>query len=272
MTFDKEIIPKYTASQMESNFNKAAELVRDGYKTLAEAQKLLNDTFGRYTHYGDLDVYKSDDRWVVNESTPDNIIRKLRRSAWYIVLNELEISKVLSKKRYDETMEKLKNDEMPDFTAINIFDIFNLFMSNQDVIYKELIQEALKTLYPDDAWRHTYVTNHRMKAGLGRKVIIAWTVEHSWSGGKFRVRSYSDQKLIVVDRVFHLLDGKGIPDGYKSELVDAINTSPNGFGETEYFKFRACANMNLHLEMKRTDLLHKMLQIANGNQIYEPVK
>jgi len=44
-------------------------------------------------------------------------------------------------------------------------------------------------------------------------------------------------------------------------LVDAINTS-NGTGETEYFKFKACKNGNLHLEFKRMDLVSKLNQLA----------
>jgi len=77
----------------------------------------------------------------------------------------------------------------------------------------------------------------------------------------------ANRKLRALDRVFCLLDGKGVPEGYSSPLIDAIETSQDGYGETEYFCFRACKNRNLHLEFKRPDLVEQFNRVAGGGNI-----
>jgi len=72
---------------------------------------------------------------------------------------------------------------------------------------------------------------------------------------------------MCIDKVFYALDGKGIPPGYNTPLVDAINNTPTsvGHGETEYFKFKCYQNNNLHLNFKRMDLVKKLNRIAGNN-------
>ena len=55
--------------------------------------------------------------------------------------------------------------------------------------------------------RSDYKTNDRFR--VGRKVILCWAVERGYNGG-FRVNYHREQNLVAIDRVFHLLDGKGI--------------------------------------------------------------
>jgi hypothetical protein len=96
---------------------------------------------------------------------------------------------------------------------------------------------------------------------LGKKIILQNIIDTSY--GRYYVNRYCgrDNGLISVDRVFHSLDGKMDNNSYKSDLVDAINTS-QGTGETDYFKFKACKNGNLHLEFVRMDLVSKLNQLA----------
>ena len=79
--------------------------------------------------------------------------------------------------------------------------------------------------------------------------------------------------MVALDRAFHILDGAGIPGGYQSPLVDAINTSGNkGVGETAYFSFRCYENGNLHLKFLRLDLVKELnrrgkeLWLSNGKE------
>jgi hypothetical protein len=66
-----------------------------------------------------------------------------------------------------------------------------------------------------------------------------------------------------------LLDGKGVPGGYASPLMDAIQTSRTGTGETDYFEFRCCVNRNLHITFKRLDLVKQLNAVAGGNALYK---
>jgi hypothetical protein len=74
--------------------------------------------------------------------------------------------------------------------------------------------------------------------------------------------------------VFHILDGKlakHLNDTYQSELVDAINDNWQE-GETEYFEYKGYKNGNLHLKIKRNDLVEEMARMISDNEITSKVK
>jgi len=258
---DKGIMPRQTAQELERNFALACDQIHKGYDLLYKAEQLLEATFGKYTRYGDLGVFKADSN-SKGKTHVERVINKLKKSVWYKLIGLLEIDKLASKERYDKIQKSLEEGNLPDVTFQEIYALFDSFIQNQDEITKELMQEAFSILFP----RHEgyYKTNKKHNKGTGNKVILPWKVEHTW-GGEFRVSYHREQELVVIDRVFHLLDGKGIPEGYRCPLVDTINTSGStGRGETEYFKFRACQNRNLHLEFKRMDLLNTLVGVAGG--------
>jgi len=103
---------------------------------------------------------------------------------------------------------------------------------------------------------------------IGKKVILTgWWVQHKYSGGGMEINYQRRSELTALDKVFHMLDGKGVPGGYNSPLIDAINTS-SGTGETDFFIFCACSNGNLHITFKRLDLVSKINAIAgNGTML-----
>jgi hypothetical protein len=255
-----EIIPKQTALQMEKEYREAIELVRNGYAILGQAQKKLNDTFGRYTAYGDLGVYANPALHFGSTDFVNALEDKLLRSAWARVLGILELGKLMTEKAYKDYQKRLEKDKLPDLTLVNIFELFSAFSQNQPEYFEQLVKEAFDTLFPR---RQTYKTNVKHLRNLNDKVVLEWYVENNYYGG-FRVIYQKEQALSVVDRVFHILDGGGVPGGYKSPLIDAINTSgPTGTGETTYFAFHAYHNMNLHLRFKDMRLVHELARIAD---------
>jgi hypothetical protein len=135
------------------------------------------------------------------------------------------------------------------------------------------VQEVYQFLRPSNHWKG-YATNDKsLAAGVGRKIILGWTVEHDYSAAKgFRICYNKSDELRAVDQVFHMLDGK-MANGasWQGGLGDAIcNQTGTRDGvysdqfETPYFKGRCFANRNLHLEFKRQDLLDKFNLIAGG--------
>lgn len=98
---------------------------------------------------------------------------------------------------------------------------------------------------------------------MGRTLVTA-------SGALLRARELAPGlvALRALENVFTALDGKGsITKTHNGEIIDAINRSTDGTGETDYFRFRACRNRNLHLEFKRLDLLARLNQIAGGARL-----
>ncbi len=68
-------------------------------------------------------------------------------------------------------------------------------------------------------------------------------------------------------RRFLLLDGKGVIREHRGPLYRAIEESQDGRGQTDYFKFRCCKNRNLHLEMKRLDLVKQLNLLATAETV-----
>jgi hypothetical protein len=264
---DTQLTNKVTVAQMTVGYNSAMQKVEQGYKLLESAQQELENVFGK--DYGNFDTI---DRYNIHRKAEENIkyIKdKTKKGAWKHIIDILGIRKVLSIKKgeeFDKKFEEGKN--LPEITDAAIFDMMQLLTGQAKEFATEAVKEVFDYLRPGASDHNKLKTNKKYaKYELGKKVILSSVVEHGFGSYPFRVAYYygRENRLIALDRVFSVLDGKSWDNSYKSPLVDAINTSETGSGETEYFKFRACHNGNLHLEFKRMDLVQKMNQIA-GNE------
>lgn len=271
-SFTKEIIPRYTAGQMEQAYNAAIEDIKEGYKLVFRAEKTLLSVFGNFNRHGTFRTTPTNGNYHRDEEMVTEIIKEITKGAWWTILNSLEIEKISSKKRYEEITKNLEEGTLPPVTITSIYDILQSFVQNQDEIAKELMKEVYDELYPRNNRPHyrkpVYATNLKHLKGYPR-VILTRVVEHRSDGG-FQVYSYHQEgSLLRIDRAFALLDGTGLPDGYRGPLGDAINTTDDtGVGETNYFKFKCCQNGNLHLFFKRPDLLAELVRLAGGNELH----
>lgn len=271
MNTTTEIVSRATVDQIVVVYEDACRKVQDGYRLLEEAEKQLNSVLGeRYFEFATIDHYDH----KKGKAAADHIKSKLKKNVWKGLIDRLGLRKILSVKRAEEFDKKFNDkrewdndpDIFPEITTINVFDLFQSLMGSSNDFAKEAVMEVYQFLHPHvAAWNKQYKTNEKnAKFDLGEKVILVWWVEGSYSrSSPFRVPYGHEAEFVALDRVFHLLDGAGIPKGYKSPLVDAINMSPTGTGETEYFKFKCYRNRNLHLTFKRMDLVQELNQIAN---------
>lgn len=216
-------------------------------------------------------AFSASDRWEFDTLQHDNydydktcqeVIGGIKVKAWRILIAKLEIRKFLSIKRAEQLDKMLTNpDALPPVTVQDIYAMFETLIQNSNDFVKEAVKEVYDWLHPNfnhsDYGAAKYKTNQKnAKFELGKKIIVTSIIENTYGGG-FRVSYYNDKYLIALDKVFHALDGKGMLDGYKSPLIDAINTC-NGEGETNYFKFHCYSNGNLHIEFRRLDLLSQV--------------
>lgn len=263
MKDDKDIIQRDTVEQMVSAYQSASDEIKQAYKLLEQATKRLRASFGE--SLSSLDAMP--DRGCYTEKDAQ---KKIKMAAWKSIIYRLEIKKIMSIKDSDNLDNLLeKPDSMPDITVNAIMDTLSTIHQTAPEYAHKLAIEVFEILTPGRRSSHYKTNVQNARKALGRKIIIPYKVEHDYSGG-FRVPyGKTQEEVTAIDKVFFALDGKGIPGGYLSPLVDAINTSGfSGIGETEYFKFRACANRNLHLEFKRLDLVRQLNQIAGvGNFI-----
>lgn len=265
---DKDLANRATVSQMVDAYEKSGEMILEAYRQLWEAQKTLEAAFG--SHYSDFSALP--DRHQFYASNPEaltaSVRERIRQNAWKSIIHRLGIKKVMSIKAAEELDRKLEEAKaLPEIEMATVFATLQMLVQNADEYQKKAVMEVYDILRPARSAREHHLKTNLKNArfALGKKVILSWYVEGSYSRvTPFRVNYHRENELRAVDRVFHLLDGAGIPEGYKSELIDAINTSPDGRGDTAYFHFEAYLNRNLHLTFRRLDLVQKLNQLAGA--------
>jgi hypothetical protein len=265
--YEQDLAVRTSIAAKVEVYGKAQVKIQQAYTLLADAQKELKAAFSIASKYdSDFDVIPKDRYCYEIAEIPSTIEGMTRRKAWEQLYYALEIDKIMSIKRVEEVHQKLESDELPEITLENIFDVFQTLVQNTGNFTEEMIAEVYDWLRPSDrSFASEYKTNQKnAKFELGKKVILPWTVERGWTGGKFRVNYHREKNLIALDKVFHLLDGKSMmTEGYRSPLVDKINDGA-AEGETDYFSFKCYGNNNLHLEFKRMDLVKEFNRIAGG--------
>lgn len=257
---DSELVAPKTVSHMIDAYNVEIENVKAAYKLLDEAEANLNSAFGvggMYRHFSTLPR-----SYAPNGRTVDDVMETLHRQAWSNIINLMKVRQHMSSKRVDELDENLNHGVLPDLTEQNVFNMFAAFVTNTNGIVEELVKEAFTSLMPASYYRKNYKTNK--KKAIGKKVILANYIDFSWRMAQ--VSHWRRQSITVIDKVFHLLDGKSLNDSYVSPLCDMI-ASGNLEGETEYFRYRCYQNGNLHLEFKRIDLVNEINRIGGDKSL-----
>lgn len=267
---DTEIVKKGSISEIVQVYEKAMEKVESAYAILQSAQDELKSAFSVGGKY-DTDFGVLPDRNHVTQNADADSLKEvksiIKRKAWRVLYQSLEIDRIASIKRRDEISEKLEKGDMPEITAKNIYEIFEALNQNANEFARESVLEVFDWLRPyTGGYEITHYKTNQKNATfeLGKKVIKPMMVENKWGGG-FHVSYYNEKYLVALDKVFHMLDGKNMLDkSYRSPLVDAINSSEGKTVETDYFYCRMYENRNLHIEFRRMDLVKEFNAISGG--------
>lgn len=266
---DKEIATHKTISERVDLYQVAVANIREAYQILAEGQKTLDDAFGRASaSYPDFDVLPGRS-YDLNRQI-DEVLEKIQRKAWRHLIELSGIRKVLSVKRAEELDKKLEHDKLDEINHENVTGMLALLAGQGKDFAGEAVKEVYEYLRPG-AYSSKYKTNQaNARWRLGKKIILSNAIEHSYGSVPFRVNYYRHDMFRALDKVFRLLDGRGdlINDtSYISPLIDAINTSDSGEGQTDYFSFVCYGNGNLHLVFKRLDLVAMLNKVAGGSYV-----
>lgn len=247
-------------------YQESIEQVTQAYATLEQASVNMKAAFisEGITDFRTTDHYGS----AIELGT--GICNTLKQQAWRCLVDRLEIRRILSVKRRVELDKQLYDNPklLPDITEENVLALLQDSMAKATTYAEEAVKEIFEWLRPCHGYGTGKLkTNQANQWQLGKKVVV-YAVEAGWGrSGKYRV-SYGRQKEITaLDNVFHMLDGKGPVKTHNGPLHDAIADAPEGIGETEYFKFKAHKNGNLHIEFKRMDIVNRINKIAGGDRI-----
>jgi hypothetical protein len=258
MTDKTELIPKITIVQMVEAYGKACSLIDQAFEQLHEAQSRINAAFGESCS---LTCYPSDIYHNHYRRNRDDLKSKLLRGAWMSIIVRLDLHRLTTEKREKEIMARIEKNPPP-LTVEDVTNTLLAVMQNLDSITGEFLEDVYRKLRPNYSWS-PYKTNNT--PGIGRKVILVDRVQMNFSGRGYRVNYYHANDLNRICRAFYFLDGSPYKhDAYRSELVDAIQSSQAGEGETRYFRFKCFTNGNLHLSFKRMDLVDKLNAMFGG--------
>lgn len=240
--------------------------IRTHFAGLVEAEKLLNLAMGHDDPYGTSAIRIVPSRYQdgADFTRPEDAIKRLRHNVWDRIVELLELRKWLSVAKWDELNRLIDRDEMPEITDESVGQFVAGLVDQRGDLLKDAVQETFEFLRPAPrVGVKTYKSNSEME--VPARVVLRRMV-----GGYHRIGLGLDydreQQVLAMERVFAMLDGKGeVSKSHYSEIGEALKKSPTG--ETTHFRFRACANGNLHLWFTRTDLLKRFNQIAGGMRL-----
>jgi len=260
---NSEIARRETLTALVGTYQQAAQEIIQGYALLEQAQERLRAAFLPSINYR-FEINPPESSGV-GERASGITLARIKRDAWHILVERMELRRLLSVQRRDELDKQLERaDELPEITEENIFAMLEQSAANIDLYLEEAAKELFEYLRPRQSRQKT-----NPKYEIGKNVILPQAVEPGYGreAEQYRVNYHRDARITAIDNIFSLLDGKGAIKTYYGPLHDAIADSTDGRGETVYFRFKCFQNGNLHLEFKRPDLVAALNRLAGGNRL-----
>jgi hypothetical protein len=261
-----EITKRSNVRTMVAAYQEAVDDVKKAFEIMQNAESKVNQAFNSSGGYDTTVILQPRNAHrEVDWKNPKPVLQEMKRSAWRVIVNRLEIKSILSSKAKKEMDKHLERDDLPEITYDNVMEFCEGYATSMPTLFEDSVKEVFSWLRPTYT---NYKTNSQYE--LGNKVIIFCLRDPKWMACH-GVDHYKSQDLIVLENVFRTLDGKGQrAKGYISELeleIQKLRLDGDGKGETEYFRFKYFKNQNLHLEFRRMDLVKKLNMIAGGKTL-----
>lgn len=251
-------VPRASIEMLEAKRRAALLAFGEAYDSLHEAMKLWDETV--LVGSKAADRYMSDE--MIRELTrgsgsPESraqfieMTRKRLDSAlWRHILEVTDLERLMDRTARKEFMDILEKDP-PEATAENAYStLTNLVASAHDIFLRGT---ALAFSSLDRRFR----SHDGFK--LGSKIIIDYAFDDM---GSWNYHNGKRDTLRDVERAFHELDGKRMPEAYAG-IVGAIDDArrelsygPHAYEAfSPYFRAKIFKNGNLHLYFRRDDLV-----------------
>jgi Domain of unknown function (DUF4942) len=250
------LVKKETTAALVRAHDKAVALAEQGTKAIKEAKQIMEATCGQYA-----DICNCRDYDISAESC----CKRIKNEFWKHFIKMMGVDALISVRKREELHKQLESDAAPEFTGANILAFYTQFTTDIDSYFEDSVKEVFDWLKPG-SWTN-YKTNEKSKYDIGRKVIKTYVFDTQYFSIQnmfFNHYGRGEQSIIALDKVFHLIEGKGIPR-HPTDLLTIMRQAARD-GETgvktEYFKMKWFKNGNLHIEFLRLDLLRKLNAIA----------
>jgi hypothetical protein len=250
---NRELEIHSTARSLVASYQEGTRLLTQAFGLLQRAEDHLNHTCD---HPNTLPYGHSR---TVCSGDLKRIIAENKRATWQRIIRRLDLQNLMSHKRYKAVQEQIKAGDVPELTLENLQGFIRDLSSNMNKLLRESVVETFNWLRPGKS-RQSFKTNAISK--VGPKVIQNFMVEYQ-EGLWWRIRD--EQRLVSMDNVFHLLDGRGFvkyPGNLVARIEDTMRRPRDTFCETEYFQVSWYKKGTLHIVFKRDDLRAELNRIG----------
>jgi hypothetical protein len=259
-----ELVERKTATMLAGVYLQAEQEIREAYNLLETAKQRLCGAFVETGYYFNPNQRENSE---VGEKGATIAMRQIHKHAWRRIIDRMGIRQLLSVDRREKLDEQLSTGKgLPEVSETAILEMLEATAGNIEKYMEEAALEVFEYLRPCNS---KLKTNSEFE--IGKRVILQWAVEPEYFGNGFRIRHHRDSMFTALDNVFQGLAGQGVVKTHHGPLYNAVQESKDGTGQTEYFKFRACKNGNLHLEFLRPDLVTRLNQIAGGARLRQGI-
>lgn len=259
---DTALVGRLSIPDLVATYRAAEIAIRSGYAQVHGAIESLRAAFLFERHGLTLRTKHRDVQ--ADWSDPTDTIVELRRVIWSVLIDRLEVRKMMSVAAWATLENEIRRGEPPEINEENVAGMVAKFKSDVPAMLKAAVDEVFSFLRPPHS---RFKTNTEFE--LGGRVVLSGYITYGY-GRTWGVNHYRQQDLIALDNVFAVLDGKLADDSTYGPLGSAINACPHGSpckGETAMFEFKGFHNGNLHLRFKRMDLVAKLNAIAGGARL-----
>lgn len=263
------IANRLTVPALVAAFEQAERSVRAHFVGLVEAEQAVNVAFGTLEANHRMRIDASGHGYHDCFADPERCIERMRRDAWRVLVDRLELRRMLSvarMKRVDEQLDRSKPEPITDASV-------RAFVARYAADMPDLIIESVREVFDLLRPRHASSPGGKLKTNklleVGEKVILMRVVCEGYGAERWRVNYHDEAELTALCNVFSALDGAGTHTAqHWSPISLAVKAAgPDGRWSTDYFEGRAFKNGNLHLRFKRLDLLRRFNQIAGGARL-----
>lgn len=257
-----ELQRRETVDDIVNHYKRIVRETKAGYKLLARANTTLRESINQYGRVSPKGVYTDFD-----ERTLESVLHEVKCHTWKGIIDRIGIRNVMDSSKRKEIDNQLETGEgLPEVETEAIMKVIMSIVGNAESYMTASIKEAFEIIRrKSEGFKST-----GQEWSVTDKAVLTYMIEKSYGrNSRYHVcygRS-SEDALLSVESAFRMLDGKGPCKGHSSELAGSINSSLSGDGETEYFRWKAFKNGNLHLWFKRMDLVEEMNAVAGGKKV-----
>ena len=105
---NNEIIPRTTLTMLVAAWRESAAEIPQAFGLLVSAEKRLKETFKPDSYLFDLS--RTDSRYRRYED-PDELLKELKKDVWRVLIDRMELRRILSVKRNEELKRQTKTGE-----------------------------------------------------------------------------------------------------------------------------------------------------------------